>query len=110
MASASIFAIGLTISTIVFTSIIIILVKAKKTARRTVLATQSRARLSRHEEQNPVSQQPRRITATSESRANTTIYDDDMDYEMAKMAVMATNKNIAYEGVYAKEHVYAQIH
>ena len=31
----------------------------------------------------------------AESTFNTTIY-DDMDYEIAKVAVIATNKNIAY--------------
>jgi hypothetical protein len=117
-ASASIFAIGLTISVIVFTSIIIVLIKANKRARRIDLATRRRARSSRYEEQDP-GQQPRRTMATTalESTVNTTIY-DDMDYEIAKVAVIATEKNIAYadtaigqtESPYVKEHEYAQIH
>ena len=119
MASASIFGIGLAISVIVFTSIIIVLIKANKRARRIELATQIRARLSRYEE-NLAShdQPPRRRTMEAESTLDTTIY-DDMDYEIAKVAVIATNKNIAYADTAmgqtaernVKEHVheYAQV-
>ena len=98
-----------------FTSIIIVLIKANKRARRIDLATRRRARLSRYEEEDPT-QQPR--TTASESTVNTTIY-DDMDYEIAKVAVIATNKNIAYADTVmaieqtesnVKEHEYAQIH
>jgi hypothetical protein len=78
---------------------------------------------SRHEEEES-GQQPltRKITATSESTCptNTTIYDDDdTDYEIAKVAVIATNENIAYgnparehcqtETNTNKDHVYTQI-
>ena len=56
-AIATVFAIGLTISVIVFTSIIIVLVKANKKAHRSDLASirREQARLSSHEE-------PRRTT------------------------------------------------
>ena len=99
---------------IVFTSIIIVVIKANKRARSIELATRRRARLSRYEDQDPASQQPRRITE-SECTTNATIY-DDMDYEITKVAVMATNKNIAYDNPAieqteseVKEHEYAQI-
>jgi hypothetical protein len=114
-ASASVFAIGLTISVIVFISVIIVLLKVNIKARRFELATRRRAqgKLSSHEEQDP-GQQLRRTTIP-ESTVNTTI----MDYEIAKVAVIATNKNIAYadtaigqteSSVKDLEHEYAQIH
>ena len=123
IASASIFAIGLAISVIVFTTVIIVLIKANKRARRIELAARRRARLSRYEENPGAShdQPPRRRTMEAESTFNTstTIY-DDMDYEIAKVAVIATNKNIAYADTVmgqtepnVKEHdvhEYAQIH
>ena len=99
-----------------FTSIIIVLIKANKRARRIDLATRRRARLSRYEEEDPT-QQPR--TTELESTVNTSRIYDDMDYEIAKVAVMATNKNIAYADTImaieqtesnVKEHEYAQIH
>ena len=88
-AIATVFAIGLAISVIIFTSIIIILVKANKKAHRSDLASRRReqARLSSHEE-------PRRTTAP-ESTTSTTM----MDHERAKEAVIATNRNIAYADV-----------
>ena len=99
-----------------FTSIIIVLIKANKRAiSRIDLATRRRARLSRYEEEDPT-HQPRRTEL--ESTVNTSIY-DDMDYEIAKVAVMATNKNIAYADTImaveqtdsnVEEHEYAQIH
>jgi hypothetical protein len=118
-------AIGLAVSVIVFTmsSIITILVKANKKARRVDLATRRTAqvRLSRNEEQDP-GQQPltRKVTAAPESicTTNATIYDDDdTDYERVKVAVIPTDENIAYgnpareqtETNTNEEQVYAQI-
>ena len=109
IATASVIAIGLMISIIVFTSIIIVLVKANKKARRIDLATRRREqeRLSSHEEP--------RSTTVPESTINPTI----MDHERAKGAVIATNGNIAYADVAIGqtqsnfkelEHEYAQIH
>ena len=113
--SASIFAVGLVISVTVFISIIIVVIKANKRARSIELATRRRTRLSRYEDQDPANQQPRR-TIESECTTNASIY-DDMDYEIAKVAIIATNKNIAYDnlaiektGSNIKEHEYAQIH
>ena len=55
----------------------------------------------------------------SESTSNKTIY-DDMDYEIAKVAVLAMDKNMAYDKCHdlaaeqtetkTADHVYAQIH
>ena len=101
---------------IVFTSIIIVLVKANKRAQSIELAIQRRARLSRYEE-DPQLQSRRMIT--SESTTNTTIY--DMDYQIAiEGVIIATDKNIAYDDpcqpitgqteTKVAEHVYAQIH
>jgi hypothetical protein len=117
-ASASVFAIGLTISVIVFTFIVVVLVKkVNKMACRIDLATRRReqARSSSHEEQDPGQQQRR--TMIPESTVNTT----NMDYEIAKVAVIATNKNIAYadtaicigqteSNIKDLEPEYAQIH
>ena len=96
----------------VFTStIIIVLVKANKKARRIDLATWRRAQTG-HEEEDP-GQQPltRRITAASESKcttvANATIYDEivkveNMAYDKPEIEQTETcNTN--------QEHVYAQI-
>lgn len=97
------------------------MVKVNKRASRIDLATWNRAGLSGHEEQDQGQQTLARgvtpdPTATSESTTNATLDDDDMDY--AKVAVIATNKNIAYDRTPAieqtkfnanKEHVYAQI-
>ena len=75
---------------IVFTSVIVILIKAKRRWRSIELATQRRTILSGYEEDPQL--QPRRMI-TSESTTNTTIY--DMDYEIAiKGIVIATDKNI----------------
>ena len=72
-------------SVIVFTSIIIVLVKR---AQSIELTTQRRARLSRHKE-DPQLQHKRMII--SKSTTNTTIY--DLDYEIAiKGVVIATDK------------------
>ena len=93
-AIASVFAIGLTLSVIVFTSIIIVLVKTNKKACRSDLASRRReqARLSSHEE-------PRRTTGP-ESTTSTTM----LDHERAKEAIIATNKNIAYADVAVGQH------
>ena len=88
-ATASVFATGLTISVIVFTSIIIVLLKANKKARRSDLATRRR-----EQERSSSHKEPRRTTAP-DSTINTTI----MDHERAKVAVIATNRNIAYADV-----------
>ena len=102
----------LTISVIVFTSIIIIvLVKANKKARRIDLATWRRAQTG-HEEEDPAGQQPltRRITAASESKcttvtvANAAIYD-----EIVKVENIAYDKPVI-ETDTNKEHVYALIY
>ena len=112
-ASASIFATGLTISIIVFTSIIIAMAKANKRARSIELATRRRVRLSRCEEHSQLGR-----TVTTESTTATTI-SDNMDYEIAKVAIIATNKNIAYGDPVARQtetkgtehvHEYEQIH
>ena len=102
----------LTISVIVFTSIIIIvLVKANKKARRIDLVTWRRAPTG-HEEEDP-GQQPltRRITAASESKCttvtNAAIYD-----EIVKVENIAYDKPVIEqtETDTNKEHVYALIH
>ena len=110
---------------IVFTSIIIVLVKINKKASKIDLPSWNRTGLSEHEEQDQRQQPLARgvttgPTTTSESTTNGTLDDDDMDYAITKVAVVATNKNIAYECTPAtaieqtefntnKEHVYAQI-
>ena len=108
-ATASVFAIGLTISVIVFTSIIIVLVKANKKARRSDLAS------SRREQTRLSSNEESRRTTAPESTINTTM----MDHEKAKVVVIATNKNIASADVAVgqtqsnfkeSEHEYAQLH
>ena len=84
-----------------------------------IKANKKRARSSRHEEQDVPDQQPLaslRATAVPGSTPIVTIYDDD--YDVAEVAIIATNKNIAYENPAIQqtdssasvEHEYAQIH
>ena len=70
-------------------------------------------------EEDPQLQARRTTTTDSTTVTNTTIY-DDMDYEIAKVAVLAMDKNIAYDDCLdlasgqtetkTADHVYAQIH
>ena len=64
--------------------------------------------------------QPRRTTTSESTTVTTTTIYDDMDCEIAKVAVLATDKNIAYDDCHdfasgqtetkTTDHVYAQIH
>ena len=79
------------------------MIKANKRTRNIELTTQRRTIEPRYEGVDH--QSPREISRTSESYGNY----DEVDYEISRVAVIATNKNIAYGKSSGQTEVYAQI-